>query len=500
MLPSLSVSHPLTYEHCALFDRCTNISTVSASYIRNDGYGRLALQRLLTNVWFERIWTVQEIVFAKRCELVLGTTTVVWEQFVEGLSYAATTLPFQLRSPLLKINLRTRLKSTMTIWQDIYSYMSEEYAERLNEEKRRMRLQGSNVVSDLSQLHATNNIDKIFGIYSILEVLGIDTPDPDYRKAASDVFQETVLAIVRNEGSLNILKSTIRSNIREGSDLVSWTPDWLHSSTSRSLMENGLAWDLWNAAPDSKSDCTVAYNPSGQLTVQGKFVGQIQRHSILHLDHGDWETEEYDGNSYDYNGEARTCIKIYREWVSMTADVSVQVPREKVLCDFFGAVSMMRGSYQFDDELNAAITSRRNFDFWYDLYRYPHCQLLDFSQVQQRFPDVDPEDLIFEARYNEKWPPVLANGLDMARAFDRALGTHTASAVFFIMNTGFMGLSHHTIVEDDVVAILAGSDCPMVLRLKGEHFQVISPAYVQGFMEGEQWDEIRKSLEPIVLV
>ena len=53
----------------------------------------------------------------------------------------------------------------------------------------------------------------------------------------------------------------------------------------------------------------------------------------------------------------------------------------------------------------------------------------------------------------------------------------------FVTTDGRYGLGPHLMTTDDIVAVLYGHFNPVILRLKGEHFQCISEAYVHGIIE-----------------
>jgi len=58
----------------------------------------------------------------------------------------------------------------------------------------------------------------------------------------------------------------------------------------------------------------------------------------------------------------------------------------------------------------------------------------------------------------------------------------------------------------DLISLIPGVETPMVLRpVMSEHgdakeYRVVCPAYVEGLMEGETWDEWKGKLEKLVLI
>jgi hypothetical protein len=52
-----------------------------------------------------------------------------------------------------------------------------------------------------------------------------------------------------------------------------------------------------------------------------------------------------------------------------------------------------------------------------------------------------------------------------------------------------MGSCPRWIKEGDQVVLISGLRTPFIVREDGENFRLIGPAYIEGFMEGERWDE-----------
>jgi hypothetical protein len=81
----------------------------------------------------------------------------------------------------------------------------------------------------------------------------------------------------------------------------------------------------------------------------------------------------------------------------------------------------------------------------------------------------------------------------------------TAGCSFFSTSTGHIGLlvPHHGAQKGNLVVLLRGAPLPLIVRKRGDYFQLVGRCYVQGFMRGEQWDSrIRAGakLEKFVLV
>lgn len=64
----------------------------------------------------------------------------------------------------------------------------------------------------------------------------------------------------------------------------------------------------------------------------------------------------------------------------------------------------------------------------------------------------------------------------------------------FLFNTtkGYIGITHHTARESDIIVVLRGSSVPVVLRPAGHRYKFVSGCIVQGLMDGQAMDWIEK--------
>jgi hypothetical protein len=74
-----------------------------------------------------------------------------------------------------------------------------------------------------------------------------------------------------------------------------------------------------------------------------------------------------------------------------------------------------------------------------------------------------------------------------AEKFHEEIKFRHAQQAFFLTTTGHMGIANHMVQEDDIVALFAGGNFPMIIRPDGEHYRLISPSYINGIMQGEAW-------------
>ncbi|KAH6701962.1 hypothetical protein BKA61DRAFT_619977 [Leptodontidium sp. MPI-SDFR-AT-0119] len=69
--------------------------------------------------------------------------------------------------------------------------------------------------------------------------------------------------------------------------------------------------------------------------------------------------------------------------------------------------------------------------------------------------------------------------------------TITAGRRMVRLNEGYIALVPGETQVGDQIFLLKGGSVPVVLRQKGDNWEVIGEAYVHGVMRGELWDESR---------
>jgi hypothetical protein len=62
-------------------------------------------------------------------------------------------------------------------------------------------------------------------------------------------------------------------------------------------------------------------------------------------------------------------------------------------------------------------------------------------------------------------------------------------SVLFKTTTGHLGKATGPLEESDTIALLAGSDYPVILRKAGDDWRYLGPAYILGIMKGEGWPQ-----------
>ena len=78
--------------------------------------------------------------------------------------------------------------------------------------------------------------------------------------------------------------------------------------------------------------------------------------------------------------------------------------------------------------------------------------------------------------------------------------TMAASRSFCMTKDGHMGWVPQSAIVGDLVSVLCGSTVPVLVRPKGDAFQVIGQCYIEGIMDGEAVEAANEPMRQIDLV
>lgn len=426
----------------------------------------IALSLILRRPWFWRTWVVQEVVLNPNVELVLGPSTLSWDELesvvalLEGpmpkvwqldQAISASELPF---SRINRIRLRhQRLIATpITPVQVDEQFDGQVYAEPESIDDESEDDDDPQLLDLLlmsRSLGATDPRDKIYALLG----LGKHDINPDYSMSPESVFTDfalqTVGVVTEMQGRRKAASLEMSSHYREVRramiliscagrhnqklHLPSWVPDWTVNLSCRPLVfglhqryqAGGHRLGLFDWEPDFG------------LQLCGKLLDSIQVVGNVHLD----------------TFSERNQHEQIAEWWQEAKQIA------------FARIARSPGS---TNSLDAFEGLRR------DLSICKHGYYITSAQKGHR-------------RRNS-----LLDELDVADdTFHSASQTltlgPTRGRVLFASATGYVGLAPHGAREGDLVFVVMGADVPYVLRpLEGDDgYELVGEAYVQGAMQGE---------------
>ena len=212
MLAANKHFHELPY-----FEECKSRRCPSAYTVSNKSW-TLALRsinRLMNVAWFERTWTVQEIVLARHAWFLTGMQALdwdliacAWRNWVTHLNSCCVecimSLPFE----------------DFRILQRIAKNVVDLIGAR-----NRLR-QGQHLIQPLLRLRRRESIDardKIYGLLGLQSGQHKMCLTPDYSMSVAEVYTQFAFELIRNQGWLVPLHLDLDQKLV---GLPSWVPDW----------------------------------------------------------------------------------------------------------------------------------------------------------------------------------------------------------------------------------------------------------------------------------
>ncbi|CZT22928.1 uncharacterized protein RCC_08636 [Ramularia collo-cygni] len=437
----------------------------------------ISLAAILRRPWFSRTWIVQEVVLNPNVEVVLGDSSLQWDEFEKVVCL--------LEGPTSE---QWQLDPTLSAWELPFSRIN-----RIRRRHQRYLAHGANQSgtggtspggedeypsADVREgfidlldllvmargLGATDPRDKVYAL------LGLSTSDvaPDYTLSPAMIFNEFAMHIL---GEMTRLGTKISSSAKEARqilvllacagggrrsleqsfpddstntlDLPSWVPDW----TSPLLARPFVFDSRFRAGGDTLE---VDWNhETGYLQLCGKLIDTIEVVGTVMLD--------YTPDS-PVSDAHRKIDQWWQESLLIVGSRTVRSPGSTMNVDAFKGLGRdleickhgyyASGCGQTRDAITDNIDSKRRRS------------LLDDTDIYQ--------DAIHSAQHT------------------LALGP-TSGRVLFLTTTGYIGLAPYGTRAGDLIHVVLGAGVPYCLRPQPDNvgFELIGEAYVQGIMQGE---------------
>lgn len=416
-------------------------------------------------IW-TRVWIMQEIACGRQVVLVGGNSSLNWDKvssFLGNTRYAdAFHGPFGHGSVAKVASSIFSSAQVVEHQRGVVRDINTGYISTLLD-----------VLARFKSTEATDPRDKIYGLLGLVSEKHSITPD--YNQTYQQVFTEVVTSLINRSGNLDILCQSPWSDYSNfgASGLPSWVADFTQAGHPIPLFAQRSTFNAGSAT--CKTPCNIT--SGGALALNGVALGKI----------GPILPGYTDGQSYRDYWEQRD---------DETKCAYEPLPRQWMQQYF--------GDSLLDAPTSTYISGESSLQaYWCTLLAsckfFPIKRLSDedIHEYGKTFTSVLRGDSADEILGDQEYWKMLSRML-MYWTF-----TMTTDGLYVMV------MSH--VKEGDLIAVLEGAKVPMVLRPVSEgqieggqvKYQLISTAYVHGFMDGEaaRWvNEGKRHEEEFLLV
>jgi len=365
---------------------------------------------------------------------------------------------------------------------------------------------------------ATDQKDKILGLYNILSDVGVQLPAPDYAKPTATIYREAAAAIISSTGSLRILEQVDGLGSTEG--LASWVPDW--GSTKHNL---GLGTRLGDKSVKSAGTTSSFFefrDEGHKLVLQSVVVDTIaskSSHAYLHVDERLGHAANYKlwpknppindfswGETIETKPESVSGIlrlanvRALQDFVILALEPDLATASEKsVLALYYTLMSQIdpilseRDAGKARSWFQVLANAGRAFD-GDGLTRITTVGRRYKPQLAAHLPNLQ------ELRSSPEYRALQYISRDEALDIIHSRLDRIRYKTLFKTASGRLGLAPWPITAGYYIVWFSGMHPPMVVRKAGEHFRLIAQAYVHGAMDGAEALESGQTHQEFILL
>ncbi|KAL9097856.1 MAG: hypothetical protein Q9165_000182 [Trypethelium subeluteriae] len=466
----------------------------------------IALQSFLQHRYWSRLWIIQEMALAPMNMLMLiGNDIITWQE-VQDVLTSIHSYHWFVKDACLQSDRRAVLidqggiESTDSgLWDtENLHHIEKDIAHVAKKEWR-----GESFFNFIQLLHLANAtrascpLDKVYGLLAIMDPTVARQIIPDYTIEPSELFTRVARIFIATEN----LEIICEGNPWNSSGTPSWVPDWLEQSRNRDKHRPPLPYSA-----DANNPPKIYFSENlYRLSVDAIIVDKIEGL-------GACLSGDEDEVQFEYSTETILYPEIFKSAYG-PADATRLALYQALIGDRCG----LFGNYPFLDTYRTLdlfhlpisfLTAKAEFqrrgwnEFALQGFRYlqwqhwweAHGQFWlgrEIGNLYDMVADEIPEDA-------EEW-----KALEMYRRFrnvtsGRRFAT-TKGGRFAWVPDNAGGDRNQQVQKGDMLAIVLGCRVPLVVRRSGNGlYQVLGDGYIQGFMEGEALEMVkRKTLDLI---
>ncbi|KAM5352971.1 hypothetical protein ACJ41O_005693 [Fusarium nematophilum] len=472
--------------------------------------------------WFERLWTLQEIVLAQRATVRLSNRSISWERLdrvarVITAENASLGLALYAGDSFQRVTVVRALRALLQGSRQRYHYYRLPHGHPLGPLKARVpRAVDAGIASHFVMaclLNARDLQDKVYGQYAILQRHGVALPPPSYERPLAQIYQDVARAIIEHDSSLELLYYL--SADRTLPELPSWAPDL------------GCTWFPWipgfefaTAAGNSKA--RYRFDENQGLIIEAVLVDRVRRRAeplvfaraaldgelsegrgIIAIIRQLWEVIHFALEAEDITGgknmeslcavlmqEISLCTRSSpRKWERVMKHVSAWAGAVMKHCSDLPTT----GAGGIKNNVHNAEVAGLDMN---GAQPPASTEQTEQSPGPSKGQDDEPSDPIaplcnFIAYLEQSSASKVIQHMAMARLDGNSM---------FITEGGRLGLATSHIQEGDGVYLVPGMNLPMIARRDGLACRLVGAAFLDGAMVGELWKGNETRLEELRMV
>jgi Heterokaryon incompatibility protein (HET) len=441
-----------------------------------------AYNQFKSRPYWKRIWTLQEMVLAKRLSFLDGSKVISYDtlaRFHSWINSLAEQSEWFAQYPFISHGVWAWISIERT-W-DAFDRVDKLRNRRITAPKESSGIDLSIVVT-CADLVASDAKDNIFGLIGMCQSNII----PDYTQSTKSVFCNYFFHYVSEFGNLGLLGL---SGFSETSnvDLPSWTPNWETLPTGNFIGFPSELQSLFHANSGLENVNTLRPPADDILLTQGVVCSHVV--SVVDQTETDGVSDFLVKLKQGYSEpQYPTGIPILQA-IFRTLMQDIDVTKKERLCidsDWIHHIAlsflrvMIQDSQVEDLAPRKLETLLRNFGIEPDT---------DFQETYRRefFPNMSPNSLA-------QWSTA-SKALDHHRGPVFHVSWHVYLSrryrKFFVTQDGYFGLGPVNTKDDDIIVVLPGFSIPVLLRKVDSHYVHIGACFVLGLMEGEAGERVR---------
>lgn len=417
---------------------------------------RYALGSFFCRGWFQRLWVFQEVVLARKCQILCGTNIITWDDFADATIAIARLQLHQFS--IIFPNVVSGLRGV----NGIHDMKNTAEIRRLNKQEFR-----SAFLLDIAQRRAvTDPRDRVYGMLAVASSDLREKIEVDYSQqgpsAALRLYVDCGKACIEEDTSLALLY--MLSGRDKHPDLPSWCPD-LDAPQSRSFfLHPGWKAGIKTTAQGEgqpgawfEPGCDDLYAPGCRVDT----VSQVVESTYC------WSSDDRDVEVPSAEDAARNliwegeCLALSRQTSQQQAEVPVSYLL--TLCEGF------LSPYENDPQIIRE-AYRRNLSLW--------------RAAEKSTPNEDINQRVRSATHH----------------FHGRIGHNCKGRKFFCTSGGRIGVGPPETQVGDNVYILYGAGPLYLLRFTDTAIEVLGNVYIHELMNLDETPEDVKEENEIIVI